>query len=272
MLRMHPSEMIDGPTWLPLASRVSPYWDTEGWTEGLGWVFIVSDIAISLAFVGVLWSLAEFLRRRDGSTFHRLFALVGLFVFVAGAAYFVRALTFWYPLYTLLGVLKVATAIASWVTVVVLLKMMPQLVDLPSMRVINQRLSEEIDQRKETERALLAAQARYQALMDGTRVIVWTTDAEGKFVTPQVSWQLYTGQPWEEHQGFGWVAALHEEDQVMIEQIWGQAVENKSIYRAKGRIWNATSQSHHPFLVEAAPIIGEDGEIKEWFGTVSELE
>ncbi len=182
-----------------LASSISPNWDIDGWTSGLGWVFIASDIAISLAFVGVLWALAQFLRRRDGSTFHRLFALVGLFVFFAGAAYFLQALTFWYPLYVLLGAFKLATAIASWATVIVLPKMMPELVDLPSLRIINRRLSEEINQRKETERELLAAQSRHQALLDGTRVIVWTTDAEGKFVTPQVSWQLYTGQPWEEH-------------------------------------------------------------------------
>ncbi len=270
MSRFNPWKLIFENAGEPFFAEIPPYWLIDGWTSGLGWLFIASNLAITLAFVGVLWALAQFLRRRDGTSFHRLFALLGLCVFATGATYFVQVLTFWYSLYLLEGVLKLATAIAVWATVIVLLKKMPELVDLPSLRVINRRLSDEIAQRKETERALTAAQSKHQALLDGTRVIVWTTDAEGKFITPQVSWQLYTGQSWEEHQGFGWVAALHEEDQVMIESLWGLALANKSVYRAKGRIWKAATHSHHAFLVEAVPVLGDDGRVMEWFGTVSE--
>jgi PAS domain S-box-containing protein len=260
------------PSLPPLLISIAPLWESEGWTRGIGWLYIASDLAISLAFVAVLYALAQFLRRRDGSTFHRLFALLGLFVFTAGASYFLQAMIFWHPLYILLGVVKLATALAAWCTVFVLFKMMPQLIHLPSLRVINQRLVDEIEHGKATEKELLRVQARYKALMDGTRVISWTADAEGKFVTPQVSWQLYTGQSWEEHQGFGWISALHEEDQVQLEQLWGQAVAARSLYRAEGRIWHAASESYHRFVVEAAPVFDEDAEVLEWFGTISDID
>lgn len=267
-----PCEILSLIAHLPTLISIAPLWESEGWTRGIGWVYIASDLAISLALVAVLYALAQFLRRRDGSTFHRLFALLGIFVFAAGASYFLQAMIFWLPLYTLLGVAKVATAAASWCTVVALFKMMPQLVHLPSLRVINERLVNEIEHNKATEKELLRMQARYKALMDGTRVISWTADAEGKFVSPQVSWQLYTGQTWEEHQGFGWLSALHEDDQVLLEQLWGLAVANRSLYRAEGRLWNAASESYHRFVVEAVPVFDEDAEVLEWFGTISDID
>ncbi len=58
----------------------------------------------------------------------------------------------------------------------------------------------------------------------------------------------------------------------MIEQVWGQAIATKSVYRAKGRLWNATRQVHQPFAVEAVPMLDENGRILEWFGTISETD
>ncbi len=142
---------------------------------------------------------------------------------------------------------------------------------LSSIAETNSRLLKEIERLKSIEQELLALKSRYEALINGTRVIVWTTDAEGKFITPQVSWECYTGQSWEEHQGFGWLAALHEEDQVNIERLWGMAVAAKSVYRANGRLWHAASQTYHKFVVEAVPVIDEFGEIEEWFGTISDV-
>lgn len=42
-----------------------------------------------------------------------------------------------------------------------------------------------------------------RALLAAATSVVWTTDAGGAFVTRQPAWEAYTGQPWEEHRGWG---------------------------------------------------------------------
>ena len=64
--------------------------------------------------------------------------------------------------------------------------------------------------RQAAEEAVRASEARYRSLVDASTSIVWTTDATGAFITPQPSWEAYTGQPFEQHRGFGWAEMLHQ--------------------------------------------------------------
>ena len=69
---------------------------------------------------------------------------------------------------------------------------------------VNETLTEEIRSRKRGEEALKESEERYRSLIEATTSIIWSTDASGGFVVPQSSWERFTGQPWNEHKGFGW--------------------------------------------------------------------
>ena len=49
--------------------------------------------------------------------------------------------------------------------------------------------------------AIQKNEMRYRSLVQSHSATAWTTSPEGEFKTPQESWEAYTGQPWEEHQG-----------------------------------------------------------------------
>jgi len=125
--------------------------------------------------------------------------------------------------------------------------------------------------RGRSERALRASEERYRSLVQATTSMVWTTDAAGGFVEPQPGWAAFTGQPWPEHQGWGWATMIHQDDRPAVEAAWAQALAARRTYEARGRLWHAASQSFRYFVARAAPVHTPEGAVREWIGTVTDI-
>src|SRR5438034_10562426 len=78
----------------------------------------------------------------------------------------------------------------------------------------------DVTERKRAEQELTVSEERYRSLVAAITSIVWTIDPEGRFVSPQKSWEQYTGQKWEDHAGFGWLNAVHPGDRDHVQQLW----------------------------------------------------
>ena len=102
--------------------------------------------------------------------------------------------------------------------------------------------------------------------------VIWTADATGAFVEPQSSWEAYTGQPWSEHRNFGWVDALHPEDRERALASWAPATAGKDVWETHGRIWHARSKTWRWFVARATPLPDPGGAVREWIGTVADVE
>jgi PAS domain S-box-containing protein len=84
-----------------------------------------SDLFIWLAYVSIPLVLFYFTRRRD-LPFPRLFLLFALFILACGTTHLIDALTFEYPIYRFAGVMKLVTAVISWLTVIALVPVIPR--------------------------------------------------------------------------------------------------------------------------------------------------
>ncbi|QJW99671.1 PAS domain-containing protein [Frigoriglobus tundricola] len=100
-----------------------------GWTAGLIWVHITSDLFIWLAYLSIPLVLFYFTRRRE-LPFPRLFALFALFILACGTTHLIDALMFDYPVYRLAGLMKAITAVVSWATVLALVPLVPRVMEL----------------------------------------------------------------------------------------------------------------------------------------------
>ncbi len=247
-------------------------WHCGNWSEFLGWLHIFSDMAIWGAYFGIPISLIYFARKRQDFILPRIIYLFAAFIVCCGMTHLIDAIIFWYPIYRVSGLAKLVTAVVSWVTLGVIVKHLPMVLRLPSLAATNRRLEVEMAQRTLTEQELLAANARHKALLEGTRSIVWTTDYAGKFVTPQTSWERYTGQSWEQLKDFGWLDVIHEVDRAELLRKWNHSVATKTKYQSTGRIWNEDRKAWHQFMAEAVPVVNGDGSISEWVGTISDIE
>lgn len=129
----------------------------------------------------------------------------------------------------------------------------------------------DITERKEAEESLRESEERYRSLVSVLTSIVWTVDPEGRFITPQPSWQAYTGQTWEQHRDFGWSEAIHPEDRASVLASWEAAKAAGSIYRSEGRLWHARSGEYRWFQASGVPLLHPDGRVREWIGTVRDV-
>jgi PAS domain S-box-containing protein len=133
-------------------------------------------------------------------------------------------------------------------------------------------IKRDITERKRATAELARREERYRALVTATTSIVWTADPDGRFSEPQPSWEEYTGQPWQEHAGFGWLDALHPDDRESVLASWMRARDNRSIYEGRGRVWMETHRRYRHFITRAAPVLAADGSVREWIGTVTDVE
>src|SRR4051794_40563058 len=119
------------------------------------------------------------------------------------------------------------------------------------------------DTREQT--ALRESEERYRSLVEATAAIVWNTPASGEFETPQPGWSAFTGQAFEQLKGWGWLTAVHPDDQQNTAEVWATAVAQRAIYKVEHRLRRADGTYRH-MSVRAVPIVNADGTIREWIG------
>ena len=129
----------------------------------------------------------------------------------------------------------------------------------------------DIHDRRESEKAIKDNEERFRALAKATTSIVWTTGPDGGFVVPQYSWEIYTGQEWDEHKNYGWTLAIHENDRENVKRLWMEALEKKKEYHSTGRLWSAKHQSYRYFEASGVPLKNDLNEISEWVGMVTDV-
>ena len=138
-------------------------WRCGTWTSGHGWVHIISDLAIFGAYFAIPASLVYFLRKRRDVPLRGVFWLFIAFILCCGTTHLIEAVIFWSPIYRVSALAKVATAIVSWTTVIVLFRLMPEALSLPGLRQDNDALRREIERHASTAQALAATRDELEA-------------------------------------------------------------------------------------------------------------
>lgn len=154
-------------------------WDCgSGWRESpvVGWLHIVSDIGIWSAYFAIPCILVYFTWRRRDLPFRTIFWLFGAFILACGTTHLMDAIIFWWPGYRLAGVIKLATALVSWTTVVALVPVIPKALTLRSPR----ELEWEIANRRRAEEALRQSVPTLHALIQSSPVAITTVNPAGE--------------------------------------------------------------------------------------------
>lgn len=107
------------------------------------WLHVVSDVVIALAYYSIPIALIYFVRRRRDLAFSWMFICFAMFILACGTTHIFGTLAIWYPLYRLDGIVKLITAIISVVTAVLLWRLIPKAIALPSpgqLHAVNEEL------------------------------------------------------------------------------------------------------------------------------------
>jgi len=127
------------------------------WTPALLWSFVIADSIIVLSYYSIPFGLLYFVEKRKDLQFNWMFVLFSGFIFACGTTHLISIWTIWEPDYWLDAGVKVATALVSVVTAILLWPLIPKALKFPSNRQLQDviaRLEREVQQRKEAEAQL----------------------------------------------------------------------------------------------------------------------
>jgi len=127
-----------------------------------------------------------------------------------------------------------------------------------------------ITERKKAEQAVSASLKRYQSFIEVTGELGWTTNDAGEVLEDIPSFRNFTGQTYDEVKGWGWTKAVHPEDVEHASQAWQAAVTAKTKYEVEYRL-RRFDGVYRNFMARGAPILEEDGKIREWVGTCIDI-
>src|SRR5262245_45071293 len=97
-------------------------------------------------------------------------------------------------------------------------------------------LEVEREERRQTEQVLRESEARFRYMADNAPVMVWVTEPDGSCSFLSKSWYEFTGQTPETGLGFGWVQAIHPEDQTRVHDAFVAANAKQVPFRLEYRL------------------------------------
>ena len=117
------------------------------WDPAVIWLHAISDAVIALAYYSIPITLLYFVRKRKDLEFDWMLVCFAIFIVACGTTHVMEILNIWHPTYWLSGIIKAITAFFSIVTAILLLRLVPQALKIPSpeqLRASNLALQDEI--------------------------------------------------------------------------------------------------------------------------------
>ncbi len=153
-------QIIDFFTGLFDTDKWPPRWHCGTWSDFHGWLFIISDLMIWLAYFLIPLIILQYFTGKKGHVkFSSVYLLFATFILLCGSTHFIDAMMFWIPMYRFNALVRFATGIVSLLTVYHLIKILPQ----AFKQKTNIELENEISRRKEVERQLSEANANLES-------------------------------------------------------------------------------------------------------------
>jgi PAS domain S-box-containing protein len=187
------------------------------WQPGILALHVVSDSFIAMAYATIPFTLLYFVRRRRDLQFNWMFVCFAVFIIACGATHVMEIITVWTPVYWLSGMVKAITALASVPTAFLLVRLIPDALQLPSpahlrreievreqaehevrraneqlearvadrtaqLEAANKELLIEARQRQQAEEMMRSSRQLLEAIADSAAAIIFVKDPDGRYL------------------------------------------------------------------------------------------
>ncbi len=243
------------------------------WQPEIVWSHAISDAIIAISYFIIPFALIYILRQRKDIKFKGLFFLFGAFIVACGTTHIISIINIWDPQYKIDAVVKIITAIASLPTALILIKLIPNILNIPSTKQyekLNGELKEQIEKLKEKDKTLEKVK-EFEFLGDLLPQILWTSNPDGNLDYYNKRWFEYTGMTFEQTQGWGWKPVLHPDDLQNCMDVWTDSYTSGRPYEVEYRFKRAADGEYRWHLGRALPMKNQEGEIVKWFGSCTDI-
>ncbi|MEP7705976.1 GGDEF domain-containing protein [Paraglaciecola sp. 25GB23A] len=119
------------------------------WRWDLLFLHVTGDLLTFTAYFIIPLVLIYLVRKRDDLKFDRIFLLFAAFIAFCGITHFMGLINIWHGYYYIEGIFKLATGLISLTTAIVLWKLAPKILLLPSATTLAQRNEELLKAKQE---------------------------------------------------------------------------------------------------------------------------
>lgn len=130
--------------------------------------------------------------------------------------------------------------------------------------------TKDVTEREETKKALQDIEHKFRFMADSMPQLIDSDDAEGNSTYFNKQWESYTGIPTEELLAGSWQMAIHPQDLPAATKVWQQALEAGEAGEVEIRIRDKEG-GYRWFLNRYLPMRNEDGAIRMWLGSCSDI-
>jgi len=267
------------------------------WRPGILAVHVGTDSLIALAYFTISFTLLHIVRRRAELRFTWIFLSFAIFIIACGVSHVMDIWTIWFPMYWLSGGIKSVTAVASVITAVLLVKLVPTVLRFPTpsaLQTANHDLGREIlvRQRAEqrvldmnslletrvAERTLQLAVVNQNLLMSNARFAIAAAAADLGFwdldiVAQTLQWDDQMFKLYGRQRGSGtqtydlWSSSLHPEDRAETEHALQDAMASGAKFEADFRIIRPSGETRH--IRASAAVIRDANGLGLWMHGVN---
>ena len=117
---------------------------------------------------------------------------------------------------------------------------------------------------------LVASEARFRALSDGSPLGVFATDARGACTYTNERWQEIYGLTFAQSLGAGWTTALHPDDRAKVVSDLRQSASERREFSMEYRVLHAQTQLRHVHA-RARAVLGPDQDEVAYVGSVEDV-
>ena len=128
------------------------------------------------------------------------------------------------------------------------------------------------DRAQRAEEELARREERYRALVMAATSVVWTSDPGAGSSSGRLAGSGYTGQPLEDHRGFGWIHACTWRTVSRYGLSWAHARHGGSFLDGNDPGVASGEQRYRQCVIRAAPVHLPNGSVREWVGTLTDVE
>jgi PAS domain S-box-containing protein len=129
----------------------------------------------------------------------------------------------------------------------------------------------DIEGRKQAEQKLRDSELNLRQLTETIPEMLWSAAPDGVIDYCNTRLLDYTGFSAEAVKGDRWTKLLHLDDINHATQVWLYCVATAAPFRVEVRIIHAPDLSHRWCVMNALPLLDEEGHVRKWHGTVVDL-
>lgn len=122
------------------------------WNPLLLWSHVSADLIIFVAYMMIPMAIFYFSKKRPELKFKNIYALFYSFIFLCGLTHLISMIVLWRPMYGVEAIFKIMTAIVSMTTAIMVWKLVPVALEIPTPKQLKQKNKQLKDKNKEVNR------------------------------------------------------------------------------------------------------------------------